>query len=65
MNTASRLESLTRELGASIVISDAVVEALKKETGQAYLEDLRGFERVGEKAVKGRTGAVGVWMLPQ
>ncbi|MEE4236302.1 MAG: adenylate/guanylate cyclase domain-containing protein [Anderseniella sp.] len=65
VNTASRLESLTRELGASIVISDAVVEALKKEAGQAYLEDLRGFERVGKKAVKGRTGAVGVWMLPR
>lgn len=65
VNTASRLESLTRELGASIVISNAVVEAIRRETGQSEPEILSAFVKIGKKILKGRENAVELWMLPK
>jgi adenylate cyclase len=65
VNTASRLESLSRELGAVIVVSDDVIEAVKHELAAAAADLLAGFRRIGETAVKGRREAVGVWVLPR
>jgi class 3 adenylate cyclase len=65
VNTASRLETLSRELDARIVVSDEVVEAVRNEIGDDAAELLSGFKRIGEKPVKGRRGAVGVWVLPR
>src|SRR5262245_1470202 len=65
VNTASRLESLSRELGAVIVVSDDVIEAVKHELADAAPDLLAGFRRIGETAVKGRRESVGVWVLPR
>lgn len=65
VNTASRLESLTRELDAHIVISQAVVEAIQTESGEPSPQILASFVPAGKKLVKGRKNAVEVWMLPR
>jgi class 3 adenylate cyclase len=64
VNTASRLESLSRELSAVIVASDEVIESVKHELEQMEPEILACFQRVGETSVKGRHEPVEVWILP-
>lgn len=54
VNTASRMESLTKELGADIVISAAVARRL--EPGLAI--------PLGQAAVKGKSAALEVYALP-
>ncbi|MDH3235360.1 MAG: adenylate/guanylate cyclase domain-containing protein, partial [Alphaproteobacteria bacterium] len=61
VNVAARLEALTREVDAPLVVSDDTVEAVRRETGEAAA--LAGLTK-GEKAtVRGRAGAVPVWTL--
>jgi len=59
VNVASRLEHETRELGARLVASDALVAAARAqgaETGD--------LQAAGEQAVRGREGHVAMWYLP-
>jgi len=59
VNVASRLEALTREHGAAIAISGAVVEAVKA----AGREDLlTGFELLATDTVRGRVGSLPIWV---
>jgi adenylate cyclase len=60
VNVASRLERLTRELGAEIVVSDEVVAAARRE-GAAVESLLDGFTHTAPQALRGRHEAVGVW----
>jgi adenylate cyclase len=59
VNVASRLEKLTRDHGAAIAISGAVVEAVKS-AGRDDL--LQGFERVATQTVRGRAGQLAIWV---
>src|SRR5262249_35447512 len=59
VNVASRLEKLTRQHGATIVISGAVVEAVEA-VGQAEL--LNGFELVATDTVRGRASQLSIWV---
>jgi adenylate cyclase len=59
VNVASRLETLTREYGAEIVISGAVVEAVKA-IGQDDL--LAGFELLPRRTLRGRVGRLSIWV---
>jgi adenylate cyclase len=62
VNVASRLERLTREIGATIVASDDVVAAARRE-GAADVESvLAGFSPGAPQTLRGRSGAVGVWI---
>jgi len=61
VNTASRLERLTREISARIVISDAVVSAVQA-LGRADLLD--GFKELGEHALRGREKPIRIWRWP-
>ena len=65
VNTASRLEALSRKLDAVIVASDDVIEATRQESGDSSAALLSGFRRVGETPVKGRQEEVGIWILPR
>ena len=61
VNVASRLEALTREHGAAIAISGAVVEAVTA-AGRADL--LTGFELLATDTVRGRVGSLPIWVSP-
>ncbi len=62
VNVASRLEALTRELEAAIVVSDAVVEGARA-CGAA--DELRGLIPRRGVAIRGRQQAMSIWLLPR
>jgi adenylate cyclase len=59
VNVASRLEALTREHGAAIAISGAVVEAVRA-AGRGDL--LTGFALLATDTVRGRVGSLPIWV---
>ena len=61
VNVAARLEALTRDLGAAIVISDSTAEALRRERCEWLLEGFAKAEAVWH--IKGRADPVAVWTL--
>jgi hypothetical protein len=61
VNTASRLEALTRPLGASLAASQALVDRALTEVGE---QAIAGLRRHASVAVRGRVEAVDVWLLP-
>jgi len=61
VNVASRLEALTREVEAPLVVSDDTVEAVRRETGEGAV--LSGLQKGKSASVRGRSGAVAVWTL--
>jgi adenylate cyclase len=61
VNVASRLERVTRELSARIVLSDAVAAAVRA-LGRTDL--LAGFSYEGERPLRGRDQRIGVWRWP-
>ncbi len=64
VNVASRLESLTREVNAPLVVSDDVVEAVKREVEDAE-QALSGLAKGRAANVRGRAASVGVWTLSE
>jgi len=58
-NVTSRLQALTRELGATIVVSAALVEAVKRENADVGL--LQGLTPRGSHALRGRDAAIELW----
>ncbi len=62
VNVASRLEALTRPLGARVIVSEALVAAARAEA-DGPLPDLDGFAPVEAQSIRGREGAVGIWAL--
>jgi adenylate cyclase len=62
VNVASRIEKMTREHGATIAISDAVVAALPADERDALMA---GFEQVPTQAIRGRVGRVAIWVKPR
>ena len=61
VNVASRLERLTREIGATIVASDAVVATARTEDGDVE-SVLAGFAPGPPQTLRGRVGVVGIWV---
>jgi adenylate cyclase len=59
INVTSRLQALTRDLGASIVASGALVEAVDREAADLPL--LKGLTPRGPRALRGRDAAVELW----
>lgn len=53
VNTASRLESMTKEHGVPVLVSSAVVERAGSE----------GLRRIGDASVRGRGAAIELWTL--
>ena len=60
VNTASRLQALTRSLATPLVVGDAVVAAAKT-TPSIAAGLLGGLEDRGEQNLRGRTEPVRVW----
>ncbi len=62
VNTASRLQALTRNLGTPLVVSDALVCAIKvapSDKARALLGRLRDQ---GDQTLRGRAGAIRLWV---
>ena len=62
VNVASRLEALTRQIGASVVISDGLVNSLRDGAGAGADDLLDGFHQGEQQTLRGRDEPIGVWM---
>ncbi|HUK11060.1 MAG TPA: adenylate/guanylate cyclase domain-containing protein [Stellaceae bacterium] len=62
VNTASRLQALTRSLGTSLVVGDALVSAAKAAGGP--VEPLDRLCDQGDQSLRGRVGTIRVWTRP-
>jgi adenylate cyclase len=63
VNTASRLQVLTRELATPLVVSDALVRAAGANSGPEAAALLGRLQDGGERALRGRSEPVRVWTL--
>ena len=61
VNTASRLQSLTRELGVPLVVSDALVVAIAGESHSQSGQLLEDLQDLGEQTLRGRSAPVRIW----
>jgi adenylate cyclase len=59
VNTASRLQRLTRSLETSLIVADALVYAIKAEPAAAAIADQ--LQDQGEITLRGRAGPVRIW----
>jgi adenylate cyclase len=64
VNTASRLQALTRILKTPLLVSDAVIESANSQPHHDLSELLNRLRDAGEQAVRGRNQAVRVWIDP-
>ena len=62
VNTASRLQSLTRSLATPIVVGDPLVEAVKQASPGTAAELLGSLEDIGEQNLRGRNAAIRAWI---
>ena len=58
-NVTSRLQALTRELGAGIVVSGALVAAVEREAADLAL--LAGLAARGPHVLRGRDTPIELW----
>ena len=61
VNTASRLQRLTRTLGTPLVVGDALVAAAKAWSPDTASEVMEQMEDQGEHNLRGRAGPVRIW----
>jgi adenylate cyclase len=62
VNTASRLQGLTRSLATPLVVGDALVSAVAARPEGIAAELLGALADQGEQALRGRSGAVRIWI---
>jgi adenylate cyclase len=63
VNTASRLEALSRKYKTGIVVSQEVIDAVEAEMKDDAKLLLQSFVKVGATKVKGRQAPITVWVL--
>jgi adenylate cyclase len=61
VNTAARLQTLTRSLDTPLVVGDSVVQAVRAWSPEIAAEGIGRFEDRGEHNLRGRTSAVRIW----
>ncbi len=61
VNTASRLQSLTRELGTPLVVADALISNIEAAQPADAVTLLGALTNRGEQSLRGRSGAVCIW----
>jgi adenylate cyclase len=61
VNTASRLQGLTRNLKTPLVIADAIVSNINGARSPELKALLAGLQDRGEHALRGRSGVVRIW----
>jgi adenylate cyclase len=63
VNTASRLQDLTRTMDTKLVVGDALMQAVKAAPADACPTIFPLLNPAGERPLRGRAGTVGVWTL--
>ncbi len=61
VNTAARLQTLTRSLKTQLVVSDAVVRAIQALSPEVAAERIGRLEDLGEHRLRGRASPVRIW----
>jgi adenylate cyclase len=61
VNTAARLQTLTRTLGTPLVVGDALVAAAKAWSPDTASEVMEQMEDQGEHNLRGRAGPIRIW----
>jgi adenylate cyclase len=61
VNTAARLQTLTRTLKTQLVVSDAVVRAIEASSPETAAERIGRLEDLGEHSLRGRASPVRIW----
>jgi adenylate cyclase len=61
VNTASRLQGLTRSLNTPLVVAEAIVDAINAAPPADSAELFAGLREQGEQALRGRSAPVRVW----
>ncbi len=61
VNTASRLQRLTRSLATPLVVGDPLVSAVKSGAGEAAVALASRLRDQGEQALRGRAGMIRIW----
>ena len=61
VNTAARLQTLTRTLGTPLVVGDSLIAAVKALSPEISSELMEQMEDHGEHDLRGRTGPVRIW----
>ncbi len=60
VNVASRLEALTRTFNANIIVSEALVRAVRAVRREDLLAD---FAALAPQAIRGRDEKIGIWVM--
>jgi adenylate cyclase len=63
VNTAARLQVMTRSLHTPLVVGDAVVRAIQASSPEIAAERLGRLEDLGEHSLRGRASPVRIWTL--
>ena len=63
VNTASRLQDLTRRLDTDLVVSQSLIEQVRRESGADEESLLADLTAAGEQEVRGRSGRIHVFTL--
>jgi len=61
VNTASRLQRLTRSLETPLVVGDPLVSAVKSAGADIACALASGLRDQGEQALRGRAGMIRIW----
>ncbi len=61
VNTAARLQVLTRSLKTQLVVADAVVRAIQASSPETATERVGRLEDLGEHSLRGRESPVRIW----
>jgi adenylate cyclase len=61
VNTAARLQTLTRTLGSPLVVGDPLIKAIKASSSENAQELADQLQEQGEHALRGRRGALRIW----
>jgi adenylate cyclase len=61
VNTASRLQSLTRELGVPLIVGDALVVAIAGESHSQSRQLLEDLQDHGDQTLRGRSAPIRIW----
>lgn len=64
VNTASRLQALTRRFNARLLVSDVLISTIKNQPHADLSELVERLTYLGEQDLRGRTQPMRVWMDP-
>ena len=61
VNTASRLQRLTRECSTPLVVGDSIVSSIQSSAASGIAERLTGLQDCGEQTLRGRSDPLRIW----